>query len=107
LAADAPLDASRWLGRAPALADAFVEAFRFAVDCKIEHAGDLLAIVRADRAKGALLGHPLWRTEPQHLNATQADAYDILLSDLGVGDVIAFDLFSLDRRPLALAMLLK
>jgi DEAD/DEAH box helicase domain-containing protein len=107
LAMATPMDTRRWLSRGPALADSFVEAFGFAVDCKVEQAGELLAIVRADRTKGALLGHPLWHTEPQHLNATQAEAYDILTADLGVGDVVAFDLFSLDRRPLALAMLLR
>jgi DEAD/DEAH box helicase domain-containing protein len=107
LAAGVPLDTRRWLDRSPVLADAFVEAFRFAVDCKVEQAGELLAIVRSDRAKGALLGHPLWRREPQHLNATQAEAYDILTTDLGVSEVIAFDLFTLDRGPFELAMLLK
>lgn len=107
LAAGLPLRTGRWLSRSEPLAVRFLAAFSSTVDCKLEQAGDLLAIVRGDRAKGALLAHPLWREDPRYFNATQAEAFDALTADLGVREVCSFDLFRLDREPIELAMWLQ
>jgi len=107
LAAGLPLSTERWLSRSEALAARFLTAFSPIVDCKIEQAGHLLAVVRGDRAKGALLAHPLWRDDPRYFNETQAEAFDVLSADLGVGEVSSFDLFRLDREPIELAMWLQ
>jgi DEAD/DEAH box helicase domain-containing protein len=107
LAAGVPLSTERWLSRAEPLAARFLAAFSATVDCKLEQAGDLMAVVRGDRAKGAILAHPLWQDDGRYFTATQAEAFDIVSTDLGVGDVHSFDLFRLDREPIELAMLLK
>jgi DEAD/DEAH box helicase domain-containing protein len=104
LAAGLPLSTTRWLNRSEALAGRFLVAFSPLVDCKLEQAGDLLAIVRADRAKGVMLAHPLWRDDQRYFNETQAEAFDVLQSDLGVREIRSFDLFRLDREPIELAM---
>jgi DEAD/DEAH box helicase domain-containing protein len=107
LAAGLALSTERWLSRSEPLAARFLAAFSSIVECKLERTGDLLAVVRGDRAKGVLLAHPLWRSDPRYFNATQAEAFDVLTADLGVGDVRSFDLFRLDREPIELAMWLQ
>jgi DEAD/DEAH box helicase domain-containing protein len=97
LAAGEKLPVQRWLSRGRALADAFVRAYGTAVPCRVEEAGDLLAVVGDDRA--VLLGHPLWLHHPSQFNAVQAEAFDVLRTDRGVKDVQASDLFVLHRTP--------
>ena len=107
LAAGLPLSTERWLSRSEPLAARFLAAFASIADCKLVHARDLLAVVRGDRAKAALLAHPLWRNDPRYFNETQAEAFDMLSADHGVGEVCSFDLFRLDREPIELAMWLQ
>lgn len=97
LAAGHPLPLDRWLSRAPRLADLFVRAYQPAIECRVELVGDLHAIVRNDNQRAVLLGHPLWLHEQAFLNATQAEAFDILRTDLGIPSVAVSDLFVLDR----------
>ena len=100
LAAGLPLPTERWLSRAPHLADVFVRAYRAAVPCHVEVAGQLYSIVRDDGKSAVILGHPLWMHSDEHLNETQAESFDILRSDLGILNVAVSDLFVLDRiRP--------
>lgn len=97
LAAGDKLPVQRWFSRGPSLTDAFVRAYHQAVPCHVEEAGDLLAIVRDDRQRAVLLGHPLWLHQPAQFNSTQADAFDMLRSDQGIKEVVASDLFVLHR----------
>ena len=97
LAAGLPLPTERWLARAPHLADVFVRAYRTAVPCHVEVVGELHAIVRDDGKSAVILGHPLWIHSEAYLNATQAESFDILRSDLGIRSVEVSDLFVLDR----------
>jgi DEAD/DEAH box helicase domain-containing protein len=97
LAAGESLPVERWLSRAPKMADVFVRAYRPAIACHVEEAGELHAIVRDDRRGAVLLGHPLWLHDPAFLNATQAEAFDVLRSDHGIGHVEMSDLYILDR----------
>jgi DEAD/DEAH box helicase domain-containing protein len=97
LAAGLPLPTERWFSRAPQLVDVFIRAYRSAMPCHVEQAGDLHAIVRDDNQGAVLLGHPLWLHDPAYLNAVQAESFDILRTDLGVSSVAVSDLFVLDR----------
>lgn len=100
LAVGLPLSAERWMSRSNALIDAFMKGYRQAVDVEHVEIAGLPAIVRADRAKGVVLGHPLWRTHPDHLNEALSDAY-VDLEGL-VATPAAFDLYTLDRNPFAI-----
>lgn len=97
LAAGLPLPTERWLGRAPKLAELFVRAYGAAMPCRVEPAGQLHAIVREDDSAAVLLGHPLWLHDEAYLNEIQAEAFDILRTEIGVGRVAVSDLFVLDR----------
>lgn len=100
LAAGLPLNTTRWLSRAQPLADLFVRAFHQALPCDaLELSGGLIAIVRRDKTRGAVIGHPLWRYEESHFNAEQADAYDELLSDHDVESATMTDPWVLQRIP--------
>jgi DEAD/DEAH box helicase domain-containing protein len=100
LAAGDPLPAWRWLDRSERLAGSFLKAFGDAVACEIRLGGDeLLSIVRTDRRSAVILGHPLWRQDRQHLNATQTSAHTTLTSDLQVGHILISDLWVLQRNP--------
>lgn len=99
LAAGEKLPVERWLARGPLLAESFVQAYREAVSCHVEEVAGLLAIVRDDLRGAVLLGHPLWLHQPAFFNEAQADAYDILRTDIGVPQVGVSDLFVLHRMP--------
>lgn len=99
LATGEKLPLQRWFSRGPALAGGFVQAFHSAISCHVEEVGDLLAIVRDDRQRAVMLGHPLWMQQPVYFNAAQAEAFDVLRTDLGVANVSASDLFVLQRMP--------
>jgi hypothetical protein len=81
------------------MTDQFVRAYHTAIPCHTEHAGNLCAIVRDDLRKAIVLGHPLWLHDNRFLNETQAEAVDILRTDLHVAEVGVSDLFVLDRTP--------
>jgi DEAD/DEAH box helicase domain-containing protein len=106
LAAGLPLPTHRWFGRADRTAELFVRAYGDALKCRVEEAGDLLAIVREDDAAGVILGHPLWIHDEKFLNEVQAEAVDIVRSDLGVPRVAVSDLWVLDRIPARIFRLL-
>lgn len=100
LAAGRPLDTARWLSRAEPLAAIFVRAYSSALPCEvIELSGGLIGIARQDRQRGVVVGHPLWRYEEAHFNATQAEAYDELLSEFGVETAAVTDPWVLQRIP--------
>lgn len=99
LAAGEKLPVDRWFSRGPLLAESFVQAYREAVSCHVEEVAGLLAIVRDDRRGAVLLGHPLWLHQPAFFNEAQADAYDILRTDIGVPHVGVSDLYVLHRMP--------
>jgi DEAD/DEAH box helicase domain-containing protein len=100
LALGRPLNASRALSRAPALADQFVTTFGRSIEggLKTELVEGLWALVRGDRKRAVLLGHPLWRHDSAHLNDQQADAMTAL-QEGGVGDIVIADTYLLDRAP--------
>jgi DEAD/DEAH box helicase domain-containing protein len=100
LAAGHPLNVSRWLSRAEPLAAMFVRAYSGALPCEVvELSRGLVGIVRQDRQRGVVVGHPLWRYEEAHFNAQQAEAYDELLSDVGVASAAMTDPWVLQRIP--------
>jgi len=107
LAAGLPLQLDRWLSRAPSLADLFRRAYSQALPCRIAEVGDLLAIIGDGDRSAVILGHPLWMHDERFLNDQQAEAYDILRSDIGVSSVSISDLWVLDRIPARIFRLLR
>lgn len=100
LASGSPLDPARWLSRADLLASAFVRAFERALPCTIEPVGEgMLALVRSDRTRGVVIGHPLWRHEEANFNEPQALAYEALLTDVGAQSASMSDAWVLQRVP--------
>lgn len=97
LAAGLDLPTQRWLERSERLADLFVRAYRTAIPCHAQQVGELLAIVRDDRASAVVFGHPLWRHEIECFNELQAESYDIAQNELSIPNVTMSDLFVLDR----------
>lgn len=103
LALGRALSVSRSLDRAPALAGRFVAAFGPGVPGGVDvvEVEGLSALVRRDRTRAVLVGHPLWRHHRNHLNERQAEAYDAL-EDLDIGGLAISDTFVLDRTPVAI-----
>jgi DEAD/DEAH box helicase domain-containing protein len=97
LASGERLPLHRWLTGAPDSAERFVRAYSSALACQVVEAGDLVAIVRDDRQAGVVVGHPLWIHDDAFLNETQAEAVDIVQTDLGVAQVKVSDAFVLER----------
>lgn len=87
-----------WLDRIDALAATFVTAFGEAVPIEVVGAGPLQAIVRSDRQRGVVIGHPLWRREPEHLNQIQAEAL-VAVEAVGINQVTMSDPWVLQRLP--------
>ena len=61
----------------------------------------LSAIVRIDRTKALLLGHPLWPQEPQFFENAVADSL-LELEDkysIAEGNALVSDLYTLEFRP--------
>jgi len=107
LALGHPITLSRWLDRADFLVSSFVDAFRPGLpsEPQVVDTGGLLAVALADRSRGVVLGHPLWRHDRNFLNTSQADAF-ARLEALGVREPAISDLYVLDRSPMALYQLL-
>jgi DEAD/DEAH box helicase domain-containing protein len=97
LAAGETLSVERWFSRSPRLAETFVRAYRSAVACHVAEVGQLHAIVRDDYSAAVLLGHPLWRHDPRFFNEVQAEAFDIVQSDMGIQRVAMSDLYVIDH----------
>lgn len=107
LASGADLPTQRWLSRSERLTDLFVRAWRETMACRIEVAGELHAIIREDGQAAVVVGHPLWIHDDNYLNEVQAEAYDIVRSDIGVPRVTMSDLWVLDRAPAQIFGLLR
>jgi DEAD/DEAH box helicase domain-containing protein len=106
LAAGRGLDLSRWMRRAEPLAAGFIKAYG-ALPCEAIEVGEgLMAIVRRDRKRGVVIGHPLWRHEEQDFNDAQAVAFDQMLTDEGVISGEMSDVWVLQRLPARLFSLL-
>lgn len=99
LAAGEPLPTHRWLNRAPRLAELFVRSYHEALPSHLESVGPLHAIIRNDRKAAVVLGHPLWMQDERYINESQAEAFDIVRTDLGIPHVKLSDLWVLDRIP--------
>jgi DEAD/DEAH box helicase domain-containing protein len=99
LASGEPLPLGRWFDRAEALSTNFVRAFGSAVACHFEEIGGLFAIIRDDRRRGVILGHPLWRHDLRYLNAMQVESLDIAQSEMGIATIVFSDLYVIDRTP--------
>ncbi len=99
LAAGESLPTERWLRRGRDLTNLFVRAYEQSIPCRVEAAGGLHAIVTEDSNSAVILGHPLWIHDARYFNEVQAEAYDIVRSDLGVSSVTMSDLWVLDRIP--------
>ena len=100
LAAGYPMDTSRWLSRSEPLSNMFVRAYSDALPCEIVKLGNgLIGIVTTDRRHGVVVGHPLWRYEEAHFNAEQAEAYDEMLTEVGVDSAAMTDPWVLQRIP--------
>ena len=107
LARGLSLPANRWLSRAERLAGQFVRAYAQALPCRVESAGDLMAIARQDGRAAVILGHPLWIQDERYLNAQQANALDIVRSGLDVRSLSLSDLWVLDRTPASIFKMLR
>ena len=106
LASGAPLTTERWFHRAADLSQLFVRAYKQAIPSHVEVAGDLHAVVRDDLSLAVVFGHPLWLHDERFFNDVQAEAYDILRTDLGIARVRMSDLWVLDRIPARIFRLL-
>jgi len=87
----------RWLPRADGLAGQFTRAYP-EIPSRVEQAGDLIALVTEDNERAVVFGHPLWIQSEHYFNSAQAEAYDVLSSDLGVRTVSMSDVWLLERR---------
>lgn len=100
VASGRPLLTDRWLNRAESLTESFTRAFSGALDLRTTRVdGDLLAVYRSDRKRGAIVGHPLWRHDEASFNAQQAIAFESASSDLGIAEVSVTDTWVLQRIP--------
>ena len=99
LATGEPLPLGRWFDRAEMLSTNFVRAFGSAVACHSEEISGLFTIIRDDRRRAVILGHPLWRHDPRYLDAMQAESLNIAESELGIPSVVFSDLYVIDRTP--------
>jgi DEAD/DEAH box helicase domain-containing protein len=96
------LDTSRWLSRAPQLVAFFMTAFDFHNEFQpVTLSTGLSAIVRTDRSKALLLGHPLWPQEPQFFENAVAESLLELEDEYSIaeGNTSVSDLYTLEFRP--------
>ena len=105
LVAGKSLDTSRWFGRIDSLTAPILETLR-ENQATLEKFGHLQAIVSPATSKIALLGHPLWSSDLDHINSMQATAVVEAMegaSWLGAGDpmdsVRMWDLWTVARHP--------
>jgi DEAD/DEAH box helicase domain-containing protein len=107
LALGGPMSMSRWLDRGDVLTSTFVDTFGPGLIGGIQSidAEGLPALMLVNRTRAVVLGHPLWRHDKAHLNASQAESV-AFLEDLGVADVGVSDLYVLDRTPISIYQVL-
>ena len=97
MAMSAPLKEARWMSRANALAERFADVYGPTLDgLDITEVGGLTVL----RSSGVavVVGHPLWRTDPEGLNAAQAACADTLMHEVG-DDVLFSDVRTLQNWP--------
>ncbi len=100
LASGQALDASGWLRRSKLLTSTFLKAFGGALQCESVTLGNgLMAVVKKDKSRGVVLGHPLWRQDEANFNETQAIAVDELGVDHGIEFTVMSDVWVLQRTP--------
>ena len=99
LAAGKPLELARWLD----LGTRFVRDFASAYGphSKMEHAafGSLQGVVSHETKRAVFFGHPLWRLDEPYFVDAQEEALDQARTHPAVGEVQAFDLWTLRRNP--------
>jgi DEAD/DEAH box helicase domain-containing protein len=100
LAAGRPLDQERWSVPGAILAEALSRTPQMSL---VNGTTDNGVAYLADRAAGkvVLLGHPLWRRDPNYAVEDQVLATDLLENEEGYADVQFVDVFTATRRPLA------
>jgi DEAD/DEAH box helicase domain-containing protein len=107
LAAGEALETSRWLTRAPKLAEAFSKGYAGAFHTEVWPLNEgILAIARQDLSRAVIIGHPLWRHNESDFNEAQAEAYDAVQSERQVGTVSMSDVWVLQRLPAQIYQLL-
>ena len=91
-----PMNWQRWLGRTDVLVRGFISSFGQYRITSRQVAG-LTVLVSSGTRKAVILGHPLWRRQPQYFRPEQAQAAQECESlEYTVNDS---DLFELDRPP--------
>ena len=105
LASGSPLNPSRWLSRGVSLASAFAAAFA-ASEVVAEEVEGLWCLRSTATKRAVLLGHPLWRKDPDLFVEQQAATYIALTASHDADKISASDLYQLDRFPLAIFRLL-
>jgi DEAD/DEAH box helicase domain-containing protein len=99
LAAGLPLAKQRWFSRGEMVTRGFVGS-----------AGDWLTtdvvegvpvLLNRGASKAVVLGHPLWRRDPDHFTEQQTLVLDMIEHDLGIRTVSMSDLYEVDRLPLS------
>lgn len=99
LALGESLQPDRWRDRARELGEGFIRAFTPFGPLRMDHVRGVPVLVNGDTTGPAVIvGHPLWRQDPDGANALQG----LVLSDLrhqGVSHATVSDLFTLDRTP--------
>jgi DEAD/DEAH box helicase domain-containing protein len=99
---------SRWDELGDRRAKAFVEGFRAALPgLEALRVAGLPAIMDRSGRRMAILGHPLWRADPEFYMDVQARADVTGRSQHGASAVRAYDVWSLGRRPYELFAWLK
>ena len=100
LAAGRPLDQERWSAPGAILAEALSRTPQMSL---VTGTTDNGVAYLADRAasKAVLLGHPLWRRDPNYAVEDQVLATDLLENEEGYANVQFVDVFTATRRPLA------
>ena len=100
LACGLPLDLSRWLAGAPALAADLVQTFAELVPLAQGEAAGLTTLIAEDAGKVVVLGHPLWGRVPDTFCSEQQAAWEEV-KDRGLEPVMT-DVRSLIRSPVSI-----
>lgn len=98
LAAGEHLKEQRWLSRGPLVAQAFTQSMGNWLSSEIIEG--LPVLINQDKSKAVILGHPLWRRDPDHLTEQQGLVLEVVERDLGIQSARFSDLYEVDRQPL-------
>lgn len=100
LAAGRQFDPQRWSEPAHVLAAALARTPQLSLTSETTESG-LAYVANSSSRRAVLLGHPLWRKDPDHAVEEQVLATDQLEHDKGFVSVSVVDVFTASRRPLA------